>query len=476
MESIWSQNTDIAPRERLLENKKTQVAVIGAGMAGILTAYLLQKQGIEVIVLEGNRIGSGQTKNTTAKITAQHGLCYHHMLNTIGFEKTQQYATANLQAIELYKQLVAEEKIDCMLETLPAYLYATTSSEQLKQELDAALKLNIPAEYTDKTSLPFSVVGAVKFKEQAQFHPLQFLKAMSDKLTIYEQTMVTDIAQHTITTADATIQADKIVVATHFPFLNIPGYYFMRMHQERSYVLALENAVKMDGMYYGIDPGSYSFRSSEDYLLFGGGGHRSGENKQGGKYNLLENAARRYYPDAKIAACWSAQDCMTLDGIPYIGNYAASTPDLYVATGFGKWGMTSSMIAAYCISEMIAGKQHPYPVFSPQRLAISESAKMLWQETAKATKGLAKQLFSIPKEQLNALPKGHGGIMQYKEEKVGVYKDEMGEVYFVSIRCPHLGCQLEWNPDEKSWDCPCHGSRFDYKGKLIDNPAMKDIC
>lgn len=265
------------------------------------------------------------------------------------------------------------------------------------------------------------------------------------------------------------------MVATHFPFINTPGYYFMRMHQERSYVAALENAPRLDGIYYGIDRNGLSFRNSGNYLLLGGGNHRTGENPSGGKYSRLETAAKHYYPHSRIAFRWSAQDCMPLDGVPYIGQFSSSLPDVYVATGFQKWGMSSAMISAMIISEMIAGGDNPYEIFSPQRFKVSASAKALMNETGHSVKGLSKNVLRFPDKAAEEISRGHGGIVEYKGKKVGVYKDEDGKVFAVSNKCPHLGCQLEWNPDEKSWDCPCHGSRFDYKGRLIDNPAMRSL-
>ncbi|NMA79100.1 MAG: FAD-dependent oxidoreductase [Clostridiales bacterium] len=212
-----------------------------------------------------------------------------------------------------------------------------------------------------------------------------------------------------------------------------------------------------------------------DFLLVGGGAHRTGENSAGGKYGNLRKTAQKFFPNGREVANWSAQDCMTLDGVPYIGQYSSSTPNLFVATGFGKWGMTTSMVSAMIISDLIQDKPHPYEIFSPQRFKPSVSAKSLMDEAAHAVKGLSSGIFNIPDAKLNDIPSGHGGLIEHDGQKVGVYKDESGEVFTVSARCTHLGCQLEWNPDELSWDCPCHGSRFDYHGDLIDNPAMENL-
>lgn len=476
MDSIWTSDIEIRKRNPLNDDLKVNTAVIGAGMAGILIAYLLAKSGVECIVLEAAKISSGQTKNTTAKITSQHALKYYKLIEKFGHDKASEYAGANQRAISEYRSIIKTENISCMFEETAAYLYSKNNEEQIKKEYEAVRKLNIDSDLTEITALPFSTVAALRFNNQAQFHPLQFINAISERLTIYENTKVVSVEDDIIKTNNHhTVKADNIVIATHYPFINVPGYYFLRMHQERSYVLALENVPKLDGMYYGIDAGSLSLRSSGKYLLLGGGNHRTGENSEGKKYDNLRKYAKEYYPQSRESASWSAQDCIPVDGVPYIGQYSSSTPNMYVATGFHKWGMTGSMVSAIIISDLINGKPHPYPIFSPQRFNISASAKLLFEEGVQSVKGLASELLEIPDETVSQLPAGHGGIIDYKGHKMGVYKNENGEIFTVSTRCTHLGCQLEWNPDELSWDCPCHGSRFDYRGNLIDNPAMKGL-
>lgn len=478
MESIWSKTADIPPHSPLPGDISADAAVIGGGMAGILTAYFLEQRGVETVVLEADRIGSGQTKNTTAKITSQHDLIYHRLARDFGEEKAKQYADTNEQAVAEYRRIIMKKNIDCEFETRPAFLYSTRLEDvaELEMEALAAQKLGLRADYVEKTSLPFPVAGAVRFQSQAQFHPLKFLRAVAKDLTVFEQTRATDVKENDILTERGTVHAKHIVFATHFPFLNMPGYYFARMHQERSYVLALEHAPQPDGMYLGVDPDGLSFRSSGETLLLGGGGHRTGENWAGGKYEMLRKKAKEFYPESKEVAHWSAQDCMTLDGVPYIGRFSTSTPDWYVATGFGKWGMTSSMVSAMLLSDMISKKENLFAeVFSPQRFTPSASVKAFLNDSGQAVKGLSRQAFTLPKADIDALPRGHGGVVDCNGEKVGVYKDEQGKTFAVSTRCPHLGCQLEWNPDEKSWDCPCHGSRFDFRGRLIDNPAQTNL-
>ncbi|NMA36929.1 MAG: FAD-dependent oxidoreductase [Papillibacter sp.] len=476
MKSLWSDTVELPRYPALEKNIKTQAVVIGAGMAGILTARRLLKRGIETVVIEASHIGSGQTKNTTAKITSQHNVIYDSLIKKFGVEKARQYALANESAVAEYHDLIMDNHIDCDYEQLPAYIYSKTCSEPLEREAEAALSLGINASFTTKTSLPFPVRGALRFENQAQFHPLKFIKALAENLSIYENTRAMKVEEHTVITERGSIQADHIVFATHYPFINIPGYYFLRMHQERSYVIALEGADIPEGMYLGVDNDGLSFRGANGYLLLGGGSHRAGENSKGGQYDKLSEEAKRLYPGCRVAYRWSAQDCITVDGVPYIGRYASDRPYWYTATGFHKWGMSSSMVSAMLISDMICGIESPYSeVFTPQRFNIPNSAKNLKTEVTQVVKGLSREIFKAPEINVDHIPIGHGGIVEHADKKVGVYKSPEGRLYIVDIRCPHLGCQLEWNPDELSWDCPCHGSRFNYEGKLIDNPAQTDL-
>ena len=317
--------------------------------------------------------------------------------------------------------------------------------------------------------------------DQACFHPLKFLQAIAENLQVYEKTKVLRMKPHLLTTSRGIVEAEKVVFACHYPFVNRPGYYFLRMHQERSYVLALKEAQTLHGMYLGIDRDGLSFRPAGDMLLLGGGNHRTGENPMGGQYEFLLHQAEMYWPEKcwnkeENVIPWSAQDCMTLDGIPYIGQFGRKTEDWFVATGFGKWGMTSSMAAAVLLTDQICRRENPCgEVFSPQRLHLVTSAKPFLTEGTYAAANLLKQKLIPPKEKLDQLKPGHGGVVEYHGEKAGVYKAEDGQVFAVSVKCPHMGCQLTWNPDEKSWDCPCHGSRFDYRGRLIDGPAQTAV-
>ncbi|MDM0473763.1 FAD-dependent oxidoreductase [Clostridium perfringens] len=476
MKSVWSESCKFRKREALNKDIKTDVLVIGAGIAGILTAYMLKQKGRDVVLIDAAEIASGNTKNTTAKITSQHDLIYSKLITEFGEEKARQYAKANELAIKKYKEIIEDRRIECDFEEKPAYVYSLNEVEVLKEEAEAAKKLGIDAEFVQEANLPFKINGALKFNNQAQFNPLKFLKDISNELVIYENTRALEIKENLVVTSGGNITAKNIVVATHYPIMNAPGYYFMKMHQERSYVLALENKSEIDGMYIDLNKEGYSFRTYNNLLLLGGISHRTGENEEGGSYDELRKVAKRLYPKAKEKYHWSAQDCMTIDGIPYIGRYSSETPSIYVATGFNKWGMTSSMVSAMIISDMILEKENDFSeIFSPRRFDLSLSINNIANDLIETAKNFIAQKVYIPSSEIEHIKNGHGGIIEYNGEKVGVYKNKEGKEFFVSTKCTHLGCQLSWNADELTWDCPCHGSRFDYKGRLIGSPATKDL-
>lgn len=446
MESIWTEGIEIRKREPLSGDMEVPAVVIGAGIAGILTAYYLKQAGIRTVVLEADRIGSGQTKNTTAKITSQHNQVYSWLIRTFGHRMAEHYASANEAAIGEYEKLIQDKGIDCAFGRCPAYLYSRTETESLRLEAEAAKSLGITASFGTECELPFPVAGVMGFARQARFHPLKFLAEMAEEVEVYEQTKVLKVEGRRVETARGTVTAEHIVFAAHYPFINVPGYYFARMHQERSYVLALEGAGSYEGMYLGVDQGGLSFRTCADLLLLGGGGHRTGVNKTGAgcRYGMLRGRAQEIYPGCREVSRWSAQDCVTLDGLPYIGRFSRRRPDWYVATGFGKWGMTTAMVAARIVTNLISGRDCPEAdIFSPSRHITMQAMKGLFVHGAYTVKGLTKHL----------LPPGKGRIVP---------------------NCPHMGCRLEWNPEEESYDCPCHGSRFDREGRLIDGPAQTD--
>nr|WP_325201082.1 FAD-dependent oxidoreductase [uncultured Oscillibacter sp.] len=429
MDSIWRRTADMPRFDPLDGDLKTDVLIIGGGLAGLLCACRLDRAGADYALVEADRLCGGVTGNTTAKLTFQHGLIYAKLLREFGPEKARLYLEAGRGALGKIRELC--QAIDCDFEERDNYVYALTDRRKLEWELEALERLGFQAEFAGTPALPMPTAGAVKFPKQAQFHPMKFAAAMAKGLRIYEHTKVLELGPGTAATNRGTVRAEKIVIATHFPMLNKHGGYFLKLYQSRSYVLALENAPEVGGMYVDEGEKGLSFRDYGSFLLLGGGGGRTG--KKSGGWRELENFAARHYPQAKIAARWAAQDCMTLDGVPYAGPYSKGTEGLYVAAGFNKWGMTSSMAAALVLADLVQGRENPYAeLFSPSR--------------------------SVFRPQL----------------AVNTWESALGLLTPTAPRCPHMGCALKYNAQEHSWDCPCHGSRFGEDGRLIDNPAADD--
>lgn len=476
MDSIWKEHVAFPQFPVLEGDRHTDVAVIGGGLTGILTADALQRAGADVTVVEANRIGSGQTGGTTAKLTAQHGLKYHALIRSHGADAAAQYARVNLEAVDRLRRTVRDRRIDCDFTDCTTFLCTAGDPEPLKAEYRACRRAGMDVFLTADTELPFPA-QALGLRAQARFHPLKLLAALADGLPIYERSRVLEVRDHTLRTEYGSLTARKIIFACHFPFVNFPGFYFLRQHQERSCVLALEHAAPMKHCYLGIDADALSFRPCGNYLLLGGSGYRTGENSGGGTFDALQQRAQQYWPQCRIVARWSAQDCMPMDGIPYIGPFSASRPDWLIATGFQKWGMSSGAAAAEILCAY-ALEQTPSAgsgLFSPRRFHLGASAKQLTADAVCSAKGLGRRLLAPARISAQELPVGHGGIVTLDGEKRGVYRDINGLLFSVTVKCPHMGCQLEWNPDEKSWDCPCHGSRFDISGQLLDGPAQKHL-
>lgn len=430
MLSLWEKTSEKKNFEKLNEDIKTDVLIIGGGMAGVLTAYFLQQSGVDYALVEANEIGCGITKNTTAKISVQHGLIYQKLIKELSTEKAKMYYDANERALNKYRNLC--RGIDCDFEEKDSFVYTLNDPDIIEKEAKAIEKIGKNADVVKNLPLPFSVSGAVKIENQAQFNPLKFIYSISDGLRIFEHTKVRELVGTTAVTDSGKIKAKKIIVATHFPFINKHGLYFIKMYQHRSYVIALDNAQNVNGIYIDGSDKGLSFRNYKNYLLIGGGGHRTG--KKGGNWEELRRFAKKHYTASTEVYNWATQDCITLDKVPYIGKYSSDSDNLYVATGFNKWGMTASMAAAEILCDMVQGRENPYSeVFSPSRTILRPQ--------------LAANAFEATVSMLTPTVK----------------------------RCPHLGCALKWNPYERTWDCPCHGSRFSESGNLIDNPATADM-
>ena len=430
MLSVWNANSEFKSFPKLEKDIRTDVAIIGGGITGLLCAYMLKQKGIDAVVVEADKVCKGVTQNTTAKITSQHGFIYDKLIKKYGIEKAKMYLQANEKALMKYREM--SQFISCDFEIKDNYVYSLHNSRKVNDELHALVRLGYNPDFCTDIPVPIDIVGAVKFPNQAQFNPLQFLSFISKGLTIYENTKVIEIHGKRAITENAKITADYFIVTTHFPFMNKYGGYFIKLYQERSYVIALQNGPEVNGMYVDEAKKGMSFRNYKNCLLIGGGDHRTG--KEGGNYRELKAFSAINYPGNPIKYFWSTQDCMSLDGVPYIGKYSSKIPNVFVATGFNKWGMTTAMVSAEILSDMILGKKNEYEIlFSPSRSMLT---------------------LQLP---------------------VNAFESVVGILTPSQKRCPHLGCALKWNSAEHSWDCPCHGSRFTETGKLIENPATDDL-
>lgn len=429
MDSIWT-TTTFSPDFPVLEgDKKTDILIIGGGITGILCAWFLQKQNVPYILVEANKLCSQTTAYTTAKLTVQHGLIYHKLAKSIGLHKAGLYLKAQTESLHLFEALC--QSIDCDYERKDNYIYSSSYSD-LEQEMRTLELLHFPASFCSHIDPPVSCEGAVMFPDQAQFHPLKFLFYLCKGLHIYEHTKVLSLQGKTAVTNRGKIRAKQIITATHFPFWNKHGLYFMKLYQHRSYVLGISNAPSYPGMYMSDEKNGFSFRNAGDILLLGGGAHRTG--KTGGGPDVLRHFSREHFPCAKPVYTWATQDCMPLDNRPYIGPYSYFSQGLFCASGFGKWGMTNAMTAARILTDQVLGKSNPYQdLFSPSRHMFH---LQLFQNLMESSRNL---------------------------------------LTFRTPRCPHLGCGLKWNKEEHSYDCPCHGSRFSEDGILLHNPALHDF-
>lgn len=430
MESIWTQDYQHNAVEALSGVIETDTAIIGGGLAGVLCAYMLQARGVDCVIIEAKKTGLGVTGNTTAKVTAQHGIIYSKIEKKYGLKAAKDYYKANSEAVDEYRQLA--RMIDCDFEDKTAYVYTLNNRKKLIDEAKAYERIGINLEFVENPAIPIKTQGTLGMTNQAQFHPLKFLNHIKSGIRIYEDTFATDIKHGVVITTKGIVNAKRIILATHYPMVNIPGLYFTKLYQHRSYVVALEGADDPNGMYIDEQDTGFSFRSYKNYLLLGGGAHRTG--KTGCGWDDLRLYAAATYPDAKERFAWATQDCMTLDSMPYIGQHRKNNRELFVVTGFNKWGMTGSMVAAKLLCELITEGKSPYAqLFSPSRSMLHP------------------QLF------------------------VNLGDSAVGLLSLRKPRCTHMGCALKWNPHEHTYDCPCHGSRFERDGELINNPAKKGI-
>ncbi len=494
MNSFWIENFKNKTYPTLDKDLDVDVCIIGGGITGISCGYYLTKNNLKVCILEKDTIIGKTSGHTTAKITAQHGLIYKYLFDSYGKECAQKYLNSNLEAITNIKNIIDEENIDCDFEFQNSYVYTTNANEikKIKDEAKILEKLNFNARLLDKINLPIpDVKAAIEFHHQAQFNPMKYAEGLCEYITennglIFEHSKVVRLKQeekeYNVYTTNNVVKAKHIIVATRYPIINFPGFYFLKMYSETSNVIALETSLPLfKGMYINDDVPTYSFRTTQlngkQILLVGGMNHKTGAKIDlSNSYNILEQKAKELYPDAKVLYKWNTHDSISIDKIPYIGEFSTFYPNVYVATGFKKWGMTTSNVAANIITDKILGKENKYEeIYKATRLQPIKNRKELGNILKESSHSLLFNKLDLPAATPKDVEPGEGKIVNDNGTKVGIYKDETGKEYKIIPKCRHLGCELSWNNLDKTWDCPCHGSRYTYEGKLIYGPSKKDL-
>lgn len=491
-QSYWIDSISQPDYPTLEDDIHADIAIIGGGMAGICTAYLLSRHGINSVILEANRILKSTTGHTTAKITSQHGLIYSKIKNQISGEIASQYSQANETAIDMIKTIAAENNIECDFTYESAYVY-THSDEyvaQIEQEADTAGSLGIKAAFLEDIPLGFPIKAAVRFDNQARFHPRKFLLPLAEIIvksgsSIFEQSRIVRIEENEkytiISNNGKKVTAEKIIIASHYPCINKPGFYFGRIYADRSYVVAVKAKEKYPGgMYITAENPTRSLRNQNyndgEIILVGGERHKTGQGVDTNEhYNALIDFAYEHFTVEDIPYRWSTQDCMTLDSLPFVGQFTAETPNIYVATGYNKWGMTNSIASAMILTDLITKGESPWlDAYSPSRSTVMASAKSFIVENANVAKELIKGKVSPISDDIE-IANGDAQITEVNGQRAGAYRDENGQLHVVDTTCTHMGCELQWNAAERSWDCPCHGSRFSITGEVIEGPAVEPL-
>ena len=495
--SLWLNNNynfdKLSIREVKDRTINVDVCIVGAGIFGLTCSYYLSNLGYKVVVLEKDEIGHKATGHTTAKITSQHGLFYDYLLNANGEQFAKDYLEINQKAIGNIKEIIDKELINCDFEWQNNFVYTTKKEEvvKIKKEYEVTQMLGMKSEFITETDLPFKIESAICFKEQAQFNPLKYLYGLSRSINsmggiIFTDTTVFNLKQkgsgYVINSTKIDVNSNYVIIASHYPFINFPGFYFTKMYQSTSYIIAVNTHKRLfTGMYLDNSKPFFSYRvakkDDKNLLLIGGGDHKTGQpTDYENSYGVLERKARELYPDCEVLYKWNTRDCISLDKIPYIGQYSVSLPNVYVGTGFKKWGMTSSNVAANIIVDAICGKKNKYAyVFNSIRLKPLKNADEMKNLLIQSANSLIIDKLKDSQIYFENIKKNSGSIIDVNNQKVGIYKNSEGKIYAVKPICSHLGCLLSWNDVDKTWDCPCHGSRFMYNGKNIYDPAFKDL-
>lgn len=464
------------------------VAVVGGGISGLTTALLLQLEGARVAVLEAAEIGCGVTGHTTGKLTAGHGLAYSRIEGTHGVEAARAYAASQLAGIELVRRLAETHEIDCELETAANHVYAETENEveSLQAEVDAARRAGLPAELLRDETLPVFALAAVRLEGQAQLHARKYVLGLARALrvaggAVHERSPVQETSSDParVDTPLGTVRARHLVVATNAP-ITFQGIFFARAHPKRAYVVGAQVGDHgVDGMWINVGSPTRSLRTAPAgdagrLLLVVGEGHRVGQDDGSDRYAALETFLRQHFPDARPSYRWSTQDQYPVDGVPYIGQVGDG--NVYVATGFGGWGLSNGSLAGLLLADAILGRENPWAsLYDPDRSALLRAPGTLVKENAVVARELVTGKLRRRPTSVEEVSPGTGEVLDLEGERVAVYRDESGDVLALSPECTHMGCVVAWNAAERSWDCPCHGSRFHVDGTVLDGPALRPL-
>ncbi len=492
-ESYWIASTPKTDYPTLQDNVKTDILVVGGGITGITTAYLLQKEGFDVVIIDTSRIALSTSGHTTAKITSLHDLKYAKLINQIGIEGAQKYGDINQNAISMIEELISKNSIQCDFSRQPAYVYTQEEQylDKIEKEITAANSIGLPASFKRELPLPLSVEGAICFENQAQFHPRKYLLALAEVFVkngghIYENTTAIDIHENkecmTSTRNGFKVFSNKVIVASHFPFYDGGGFYSARMYPDRSYLISAKAPDKYEGgMYISYENPTRSIRfqplDKEDQLiLIGGEHHKTGQDScEKEHYSNLIKFAELNFSAIEVPYRWSAQDYTAMNEIPFIGHITSGRENIFIATAFQKWGMTTGTVAAIVIKDIITnGKSEVEDIFKPSRFTPVASAKNFIKENLDVADNLISGKLQSPPEKFS-LELGEGKSVTVDGKLAGAYRDMDGNMYIVDTTCKHLGCEVHWNSAEKSWDCPCHASRYSYDGTVLEGPALKPL-
>jgi glycine/D-amino acid oxidase-like deaminating enzyme/nitrite reductase/ring-hydroxylating ferredoxin subunit len=488
--SLWVDTAPATSYPPLRGEVTVDFAVVGGGIAGLTAALLLKQGGARVAVVEAGRIGTGVTGHTTGKLSSLHRLVYRELRRSVGEKGARAYGEANEAAIDRVATLVEDEGIACDFRRVANHTYAESDEgrKRVEDEARLAAELGLPASYVDSVDLPFGVSGAVRFADQAQLHAARYLIGLAQAVAgdgshVFEQTApeVSGGNPRPLQSVEGTVTADAVIVATNIPFLD-RGLFFARCHAYRSYLIAvgLDGRLPEDTFISAEEPlrSVMPYRSNgRELLLVGGEGHRAGDRVDAAeRYRTLETWARERFPVTSLEYRWSTQDAMPVDGVPYVGPLTPLEHNLYVATGFRKWGLSNGTVAGMILADRLLGRENPWAsLFNSNRLRPLAGGRRFVTENLRAGAQLARSRLSRPSGSLRGLGRGDGRVVELGGDKVAAHRDERGELHLVSAVCTHLGCLVDWNGTEQTWDCPCHGSRFARTGKVLQGPAVKDL-